>query len=140
MKKKLRFQLPHTPLKILRGDQDVEDVQDKYFAAFVPSTTTDESTNYKSDVTDHVTTDIGDVSDEGMERILGCSNTGSTENPNSDSKSSLSPSTSCSSYFEQVEEESDYDLQDTNHENTEMEMIALVHSEEGSERDEISEK
>ena len=107
MKKKLRFQLPHTPLKILRGDQDVEDVQDKYFAAFVPPTTTDESTNYKSDVTDHVTTDSGDVSDEGMGRILECSNTGYTENPNSDSKSSLNPSSSCSSFFEQVEEESD---------------------------------
>ena len=140
MKKKLRFQLPHTPLKILRGDQDVEDVQDKYFAAFVPPTTTDESTNYKSDVTDHVTIDSGDVSDEGMERILGCSNTGSTENPNSDSKSSLSPSTSCSSYFEQVEGESDCDLQDINHDNTEMEMIAHVHVEQGPERDEMSEK
>ena len=43
MKKRLRFLMPHTPLKVLRGNQDEYDVRDKYYERFKPPpTTTDE--------------------------------------------------------------------------------------------------
>ena len=43
MKKRLRFQLPITPLKALRGQEDEDDVQDKYFERFKPPPTTTEN-------------------------------------------------------------------------------------------------
>ena len=77
MKKRLRFQLPYVPLKVLRGEQDEEDIQDKYHARFVPPTTTTEneeangSTDGYSNRSSLQVDDIGNVSDEGMERYLG---------------------------------------------------------------------
>ena len=48
MKKRLRFKLPHTPLKILRGEQDEEDLQDKYYERFqAPGTSTEEAEDDK---------------------------------------------------------------------------------------------
>ena len=81
IKKQLRFQLPHTPLKVLRGEKDEEDVRDKYHERFqAPGTSTEDEENYR-DIDDEsrrsslsrdgVMTDIGEVSDEGMERYLG---------------------------------------------------------------------
>ena len=77
MKKRLRFQLPYVPLKDLRGEQDEEDIQDKYHARFVPPTTTTEneeangSTDGYSNRSSLPVDGIGNVSDEGMERYLG---------------------------------------------------------------------
>ena len=78
MKKRLRFQLPHVPLKVLRGEQDQEDIQDTYYERFqAPGTTTedaedDEDTDDDSRISnDDVATDIGEVSEEGVERYLG---------------------------------------------------------------------
>ena len=43
MKKRLRFQMPHVPLKVLRGEDDKEDVRDRYHERFqAPDTTTEE--------------------------------------------------------------------------------------------------
>ena len=41
MKKRLRFQMPHVPLKVLRGQQDEEDVQDENYTV-PPGTSTEE--------------------------------------------------------------------------------------------------
>ena len=50
MKKRLRFQMPHVPLKVLRGQQDEEDVQDQLYERFqAPGTTTEEDNNGKDD-------------------------------------------------------------------------------------------
>ena len=64
MKKLLRYELPRTPLKVLRGEQDEEDIEDKYFERFVPPTTT-------ATEDENISTDIGEVSEEGMGRYLG---------------------------------------------------------------------
>ena len=80
MKKRLRFLMPHVPLKVLRGQQDEEDVQDQYYERFQapPGTTSEEEVERAADdsgtsLSSHegITTDVGDVSDEGMERYLG---------------------------------------------------------------------
>ena len=42
MKKRLKFQMPHVPLKVLRGEEDQEDPQDKLFERFQAPTTTTE--------------------------------------------------------------------------------------------------
>ena len=66
MKKRLRFELPRTPLKVLRGDQDEEDLQDKYYKRFVqPSTTTTATED------GNITTDIGEVSEDSVGRYMG---------------------------------------------------------------------
>ena len=55
MKKRLRFLMPHVSLKVLRGEQDGEDVQDKYFERFKPPPTTtdeDEDDSDSDDITD----------------------------------------------------------------------------------------
>ena len=70
MKKRLRFQMPHVPLKVLRGQQDEEDIQDQYYERFPapPGTSTEEeeeanalrgSSFFHWDST----TDIGNVSE-----------------------------------------------------------------------------
>ena len=140
MRKRLRFQLPNPPLKVLRGEEDVEDIQDKIFAAFAPPPTTDDTTDHKSDVTDdslpdYVTTDIGDVSDEGMARFLGGSNLGSIDDFNRDSRSSLTVSEKSS--IREEGSDSDSDTQNVNQENIEMKVLAQVHVER-EETDEIS--
>ena len=66
MKKRLRFELPRNPLKVLRGEQDEEDLQDKYYERFVQPTTTTTATE-----DENITTDIGEVSEDGMGRYLG---------------------------------------------------------------------
>ena len=81
MKKRLRFLMPHVPLKVLRGEQNQEDVRDKYYERFqAPGTTTEDAEDDKdidddyrtsSLSNDDVTTDIGEVSEEGMARCLG---------------------------------------------------------------------
>ena len=81
MKKRLRFQMPHVPLKVLRGQQDEEDIQDQYYERFqAPGTTTEDDNNDKDVDDDSLrsglskedgTTDMGENSDESMERYLG---------------------------------------------------------------------
>ena len=66
MKKRLRFQMPHVPLKVLRGQQDEEDIQDQYYERFqAPGTTTEEEVNALRSSFSHgdSTTDIGNVSE-----------------------------------------------------------------------------
>ena len=77
MKKQLRYQLPRTPLKVLRGEKDEEDIRDKYHERFqAPGTSTEDAEDYRdiddesrrsSLSRDEVMTDIGEVSEEGME-------------------------------------------------------------------------
>ena len=76
MKKRLRYQLPRTPLKVLRGEKDEEDIMDKYYERFKAPTSTSED----DDNSDGYSTrsslprdDTGEVSDEGMARYLGSS-------------------------------------------------------------------
>ena len=72
--------MPHVPLKVLRGQQDEEDIRDQYYERFqAPGTTTEEEAERPADddsVASHlshddITTDKGEVSEEGMERYLG---------------------------------------------------------------------
>ena len=80
MKKRLQFQMPHIPLKVLRGQQDEEDIQDQYYERFqAPGTSTEDDNNDNDDDDDSrsslshedVTTDVGELSEECMERYLG---------------------------------------------------------------------
>ena len=80
MKKRLRFQMPHVPLKVLRGQQDEEDLQDQLYERFVPPTTTTATEDDNNDDNDNDDNsvrsrssfdDIGNVSDDGMKRYLG---------------------------------------------------------------------
>ena len=81
MKKRLRFELPHTPLKVLRGEQDQVDIQDQYYERFQAPATTTEDTEDGKDIDDDsrrsslsrddVTTDLGEVSEESVTRYLG---------------------------------------------------------------------
>ena len=75
MKKKLRFLLPHEPLKVLRGEPDEEDEQDELFRRFQPppgTTTEEEQDDDNTDIDDDeddLTTDAAYVSDDdGMDR------------------------------------------------------------------------
>ena len=90
MKKRLRFQMPHVPLKVLRGQQDEEDIQDQYYARFqAPGTSTEEEAERAADNdsgTSHsshedITTDVGEASEEGMARYPG-RHTGSIDSDN----------------------------------------------------------
>ena len=81
MKERLRFQMPHVPLKVLRGQQDEEDIQDQLYERFPapPGTSTEEEeeraaandsgTSHSSH--EDITSDGGEVSEEGMERYPG---------------------------------------------------------------------
>ena len=78
MKKRLRFQLPHVPLKVRRGEEDQKDVMDKYYERFKAPTSTSEDDN--DDSTDGYSTRsslprdyTGEISEEGMARYLGSS-------------------------------------------------------------------
>ena len=81
MKKRLRFRMPHVPLKVLRGQQDEEDIQDQHYERFQapPGTSTEEeaeraaANDSRTSHSSHedITTDVGEVSEEGMERYLG---------------------------------------------------------------------
>ena len=78
MKKRLRFQMPHVPLKVLRGQQDEENLQDNHYERFqAPGTSTEEEVERAADndCTSHsshedITTDVGEVSEDGMARYL----------------------------------------------------------------------
>ena len=53
MKKRLRFELPNPPLKVLRGEPEEEDLQDRLFARFKDpgsSSEEDESDDEMADV------------------------------------------------------------------------------------------
>ena len=72
--------MPHVPLKVLRGQQDEEDIQDQLYERFQapPGTSTEEEAERAADndSTSHsshedTATDVGEVSEEGMERYLG---------------------------------------------------------------------
>ena len=73
--------MPHVPLKVLRGQQDEEDIQDQYYERFqAPGTTTEDDNNDKDDDDDSLrsglskedgTTDMGEDSDQSMDRYLG---------------------------------------------------------------------
>ena len=83
--------MPHVPLKVLRGQQDEEDIQDQYYQRFQapPGTTTEEEaeraaandsgTSHSSH--EDITTDVGEVNEEGMARYLG-RHTGSIDSAN----------------------------------------------------------
>ena len=79
MKKRLRYQLPRTPLKVLKGEKDEEDIMDKYYERFkAPTSTSEDDDNDNS--TDGYSTrsslprdETGDVSEEWMARYLGSS-------------------------------------------------------------------
>ena len=66
--------MPHTPISVLRG-RDLSKAQDQYFQLFEAPPTTDDTTDYKTDVSDdslpdYVITDIDDVSDgEGVPNL-----------------------------------------------------------------------
>ena len=71
--------MPHVPLKVLRGEQDQEDIQDKYHEIFqAPGTSTeeaeadndpdDESRRRSLSLND---VDVGETGEEGIERYLG---------------------------------------------------------------------
>ena len=91
MKKRLRFLMPHVPLKVLRGQQDEEDIQDQYYDRFQapPGTSTEEEAERAADddsTTSHsshedITTDVDEVSEDGIERYLG-RHTGAMHNVN----------------------------------------------------------
>ena len=73
--------MPHVPLKVLRGGQEEEDIQDKYFDNFkAPGTTTedaeddndiDDESRTSSLSIDDVNTDICETGEQGRERYLG---------------------------------------------------------------------
>ena len=73
--------MPHVPLKVLRGQRDEEDIQDQYYDKFQapPGTSTEEETERAGDddsTTSHsshedITTDVGEVPEDGMERNMG---------------------------------------------------------------------
>ena len=77
--KRLRFLMPHVPLKVLRGEKNEDDFQDHHYERFqAPGTATEEEeekvTDYdsRSSVSEEdATTDMGELSDEGMGRYLG---------------------------------------------------------------------
>ena len=81
MKKRLRFQMPYVLLKVLREKEDQVDIQDLYYERFpAPKTTTDDAEDDKDTDDDSstssvsrydVTTDTGEVSEEGNIRYLG---------------------------------------------------------------------
>ena len=83
MKKRLRFLLPRTPLKDLRGEQDEEDLQEQYYNRFQAPGTTTEDAEDDRDIDDEsrrsslshegIPTDIGEASEEGGARYLGSS-------------------------------------------------------------------
>ena len=86
--------MPHVPLKVLRGQKDEEDIQDQFYERFQapPGTSTEEEAeraaaaaddDSRTSLSSHedITTDVGDVSDEGMERYLG-RHTGSIDSAN----------------------------------------------------------
>ena len=71
MKKRLRFELPYTPLKVLRGEPDEIDIQDRYHERFqAPGTSTEEAENDR-DENEDVTTDMGEADEDVMARYLG---------------------------------------------------------------------
>ena len=94
MKKQLRYQLPRTPLKVLRGEKDEEDIRDKYHERFyAPGTSTedaedcrdiDDESRRSSLSRDYIMTDIDEVSEEGDARYLG-RDTSSIESIDNDS-------------------------------------------------------
>ena len=75
--------MPHVPLKVLQGQQDEEDIQDQYFERFQapPGTTTENEDIDDNDDDDddsrgslsheNIASDVGEVSEGGMERYLG---------------------------------------------------------------------
>ena len=82
MKERLRFQMPHVPLKVLRGQEDEEDIQDQLYERFQapPGTSTEEEAERAAADNDStashsshedITTDVGEFSEDGMERYLG---------------------------------------------------------------------
>ena len=85
MKKRLRFLMPHVPLKVLRGEQDKEDIQDQYYERFQapPGTSTEEEANALRDSSSShwdSTTDIGNVSESvGSIHSIGESDNASDE-------------------------------------------------------------
>ena len=71
MKKRLRFQLPNTPLKVLRGEPIQEDIQDKYHEVFQAPGTSTEEAEADRDENEDITTNMGEANEEGMARYLG---------------------------------------------------------------------
>ena len=73
MKKRLRFQLPHVPLKVLRGKEEEKDIQDKYFDTFKAPGTTTEDAEDDTDTDDDSRTSslsLDDIGEEDSTRYL----------------------------------------------------------------------
>ena len=118
MKKRLRFLMPHTPLKVLRSE-DLSKMQDDLHEAFkAPPTTTDDSDVTRDTFLDDVATDIGDVREKEMFRIAG-----SIDSSNRESFSSLSEG-------QEFEVFTDEDDAISTHEVTEMPTIVQVHDDQ----------
>ena len=78
--------MPHVPLKVLRGQQDEEDIQDQYYERFqAPGTSTEEEANaLRRNSFSHgdSTTDIGNVSESvGSIHSISESDNASDEGP-----------------------------------------------------------
>ena len=74
MKKRLRFQMPHVPLKVLRGEEDRVDTEDENYERFqAPGTATedDEDDSRTSSLSDERPNDTDEFNAEGMVRYLG---------------------------------------------------------------------
>ena len=73
------IQFPCTPLKVLSGEKDEEDIMDKYYERFKALTSTSENDDSNNRIDGYSTgsnvprDDTGEVSEEGMTRYLGSS-------------------------------------------------------------------
>ena len=71
MKKRLRFELPRTPLKVLRGEPIQEDIQDLYHERFQAPGTSTEEAEADRDENEDATTHMDEADEEDMARYLG---------------------------------------------------------------------
>ena len=131
MKRRLRFLMPHTPLNILQGKDNLATIQDRLHEAFpVPPTSTDDDYNEASDVT----TDIDDISDDEILRYLELGrNAGSIDSLSRDSITSVSDENQ-----DQNDHNGSYHTTGSvSHESIEMLIMAQVHRPEEGDTDEI---
>ena len=124
MKKRLRYQLPRTPLKVLRGEKDEKDVMDRYHERFYAPGTSTEEAEADNDIEDDSLRsslsrddNIGEVSNEGMARYLG----GSLD--------SINPIDDVGDKRAQRHQRKkrDHESSSTSHEAIEMQVLAQVH-------------
>ena len=120
--------MPHVPLKVLRGEQDQEDIRDRYHERFqVPGTTTkdaedDRDTDDDSSTSDEdVATDIGEAGEEGRQRYLGRSADSADNVIQLDNEIQNHPN-------KNTQDKPEYDTTGSiSHETAEVEAVAQVH-------------